>query len=37
MSLSEGLTEIDGKRCHVDCKEQVKKQWRKIEGLDRFE
>ncbi len=36
MSLSEGLAEMDGKRCHKSCKDQKEKQWRKAEGLDRF-
>jgi len=36
MSIFDGLTEIDGKRCHVDCKVQVEKQWRKINGLENF-
>jgi len=34
LSISQGLTETDGKRCHVDCKENWKKQWRKIKDLD---
>jgi len=36
MGISEGLAEIDGKRCHVSCKEQVEKEWRKKKGLDRL-
>jgi len=36
MSLSERVVEMDGKRCHVSCKEQVKKDWRKKKGLDRY-
>ena len=35
MSISDGLTEFNGKRCHVDCKKQMNDQWRKIQGLDR--
>ncbi|MFQ5476723.1 MAG: hypothetical protein ACE5DT_06820 [Nitrosopumilus sp.] len=36
MSISEGLAEIDGKRCHVSCKKQVEKEWRAKKGLDSF-
>ncbi len=36
MSIFEVITEIDGKKCHVNCKEQWEKQWRKKKGLDRF-
>lgn len=35
--MFQGLTEIDGKRCHVDCKEQWKKQWMKIKGIEHFQ
>ena len=34
MRLSEGITEMDNQRCHVSCKEQFTKQWRKDKGLD---
>jgi hypothetical protein len=33
MSIFDGLTEIDGKRCHIVCKKQWEKQWRKIKHL----
>jgi hypothetical protein len=36
MSISEGLAEIDGKRCHESCKQEMEKKWRKDQGLDRF-
>jgi len=33
MSLSEGLTEMDKKRCHISCKENYDKEWRKAHRL----
>jgi len=36
MSFSEGVVEIDGKRCHESCKQQMYKQWKKGQGLDHF-
>jgi len=36
MSISEGMTEIDGKRCHELCKNNWNAQWRKAKGLDRL-
>ncbi|WP_179360270.1 hypothetical protein [Nitrosopumilus cobalaminigenes] len=36
MHLSEGLTEFDNKRCHVSCKENFEKEWRKKQGLEPF-
>jgi len=33
MSISQRLTEMDGKRCHVDCKEKWKKEWKKIKQI----
>ena len=36
MGISEGLTVIEGKRCHISCKEQKDEQWRKTQGFDRF-
>ncbi len=36
MSISDGLAEIDGKRCHESCKQQMYKQWKKDKGLDSF-
>ncbi len=36
MSISQGLTEKDGKKCHESCKDQMEAQWRKAQGLDRF-
>jgi hypothetical protein len=36
MSISEGLAEIDGKRCHESCKNDWDERWRKVKGLDRF-
>lgn len=35
MAISEGLTEMDGKRCHVSCKGRYEEQHRKSQGLDR--
>ena len=34
MNLSEGITEHDGQKCHVRCKEQYEKSWRKARGLE---
>jgi len=34
MGISQGLAEIDGKRCHESCKDQRESQWRKAKGLD---
>lgn len=35
MVISEGLTEMSGKRCHISCKEQYNTEWRDQQGLDR--
>jgi hypothetical protein len=35
MSIFEGLTEMNGKRCHISCKEQHKIEWEKQQGFDR--
>jgi len=35
MSLSEGVTEIEGKRCHIFCKKEMERKWRKDKGLER--
>jgi len=34
-NISEGLTEIEGKKCHISCKEQYHEELRKKQGLDR--
>ncbi len=34
MNFSEGITERDGQKCHVLCKEQYEKSWRKAKGLE---
>ncbi len=34
MNLSEGITEHNMQRCHVLCKEQYDKSWRKVKGLN---
>ena len=34
MSISQGLTEKDGKRCHVSCKNEWENEWRKIKHID---
>ena len=34
MNFSEGITEHNGQKCHVLCKEQYDKSWRKAKGLD---
>lgn len=34
MNISEGLTEFNGKRCHIECKKQYEKDWREEKGLD---
>ncbi|WP_299291130.1 hypothetical protein [Nitrosopumilus sp.] len=35
MSISDGMSEFEGKRCHKSCKESFEKEWRKTKGLDR--
>lgn len=35
VNISEGLTEINGKKYHISCKEQYDEEWRKKQGLDR--
>jgi hypothetical protein len=35
MNISEGLTEMSGKKCHISCKEQHYEEWRKKQGLNR--
>ena len=34
-TISEGLTEMKGKKCHISCKEQFDEEWRKKQGFDR--
>ena len=34
MSISEGLTEMDSKKCHVSCKEKWKQRWRQSKNID---
>jgi hypothetical protein len=34
MNLSEGITEHNMQRCHVLCKKQYDKSWRKVKGLN---
>ena len=34
MVISEIVTVFDGKRCHVECKEEWIKKWRKIKKLE---
>ena len=34
MNISEGLTEFDHKRCHISCKENYEKEWRKAKNLN---
>jgi len=33
MSISQRLTEMDGKRCHIDCKDKREKQWKEGKGI----
>ncbi|MCV0431533.1 hypothetical protein [Nitrosopumilus sp.] len=35
MNISEGITELEGKKCHVSCKKQNEIEWRKTKGLER--
>jgi len=35
MDISEGLSEMSGKRCHISCKERYTTEWREPQGLDR--
>jgi len=35
MSLFARLSESDGKKCHMSCKEHMERQWKKIKDLDR--
>ncbi|EIJ66437.1 hypothetical protein BD31_I0967 [Candidatus Nitrosopumilus salaria BD31] len=37
MVISEGLTEMDGKRCHISCKGDYEKRWRDVKRLNRIE
>ena len=34
MNISEGLTELNGQKCHIVCKEKSETEWRKQKGLD---
>ena len=34
-NISEGLTEMNAKKCHISCKEQYYEESRKKQGLDR--
>jgi len=33
MSFSEGIVEMNGKRCHVFCKKEMEEKLRKDKGL----
>jgi hypothetical protein len=35
MSISEGIIESKGNRCHIACKKQYNIELRKVKGLDR--
>ncbi len=32
--LASAFTEIDGKKCHIDCKEKWEKEWKKIKRIE---
>jgi len=34
--ISDGLIEMNGKRCHESCKDEWDIKWRKAKNLDRF-
>jgi len=36
MAILQRLTEVDGKRCHISCKEEYVKNRDKMKGLGRI-
>jgi len=36
MTIPQGLTEVDGRRCHISCKEEYIKNRDKMKGFSRI-